>query len=99
MKINTPDNIVQSFSSKLYALSTKNKYRLLEDLRKYPQCHSVFLFGENVHYTDLRDAPDVEEIKTYLRNNGHTSIGIEEISPAIEDCFMELMTQKSITNA
>jgi ABC-type multidrug transport system ATPase subunit len=96
MKINTPDGIVESYRRNLYAISASNKYRLLEDLRRYPSCHSVFLFGENVHYTDRSPEADMSGIRTYLEKRAHASIRLEEIKPGIEDCFMELMAEKTL---
>jgi ABC-type multidrug transport system ATPase subunit len=95
MKIDAPSNIVNGFGQKLFALSAENKYKLLRDLRNYPLCNTAFLFGENIHYTDRGDDPDLKSLRTYLERNNHTQIGIKEIGPVIEDCFMELMAEKS----
>jgi hypothetical protein len=65
-------------------------YSLITSLTHYEHTYSVFPFGEFVHYTDKREAMNVEEIKSYLVQQGLTNIHIERTQPTIEDTFMEL---------
>lgn len=90
LEIDTPQNITNRFPTKLYNIGTDNTYQLIQDLKSYPQMHSVYPFGEWVHYADKRNDFNTENLKSYLENKKHTNITIIETSPSIEDTFMEL---------
>ncbi len=78
LSVETPENIIGRYPQKLYAVKADNNYRLLEALKKEPQVHSVYIFGEYLHVT-FNDTPvDIP--------------GIREITPGVEDCFIALMT-------
>lgn len=94
LKINTPDEIAQSFSSNLYGIRSKHRFRLIQVLREYQHVKSVQPFGESVHYADHRTDPDTDEILHYLKNNGIEDAEIQKIESNIEDTFMELMEQE-----
>jgi ABC-type multidrug transport system ATPase subunit len=97
LSINEPKAIERTYGKKLYAIRSSNMYQLLIDLKEYPSAHSVFLFGQNIHFTD-RDVPDVKEIQDYLVQKGHSEIILEPIDPGIEDVFMKLM-EKDVKEA
>ena len=81
LSIDTPVNIIKQFKKKLYKVESDNNYLLLEKLRENPMVNSVFLFGDNLHVT-------------FKIDNGQLIIvnyQLEEISPTIEDCFMDLL--------
>lgn len=91
LEINTPQNIVNKFGKNLYAVHSENMFKLLNDLRSFPQTESCFAFGENHHLTLNEDHFDTTQLEDYLRTNGHNNLIIEKIEPEIEDCFMQLM--------
>jgi len=91
MQIDTPQNIVNSFEKELISLKADNIYGLLKDLRKHPEMHSVFPFGQTLHYTNISGKVNIEELNSYLVQNKHQTIEIKPIKANIEDCFMELM--------
>lgn len=91
MQIDTPQNIVNSFEKDLISLKADNIYGLLKDLRKHPEMHSVFPFGQTLHYTNVSGKVNIEELNSYLTQNKHQNIEIKPIKANIEDCFMELM--------
>ena len=93
LQVNTPDEIVEQFGKELYAIKSKDNYQTLLDLREFKSTHSVFLFGQSLHYTDIHNEASVDELKTYLENKGISGIVIEKIKPSIEDCFMALSTK------
>jgi ABC-type multidrug transport system ATPase subunit len=95
MQINTPQGIVAQYPKKLFAIRSNQMYKLKEDLLNYPDCQSVHLFGQFLHYTGKADEPDTAAIQQYLRQKGHDEIVIETITPGIEDCFISLMTKTS----
>lgn len=91
LQIDTPANIVATFSKPLYAVKSSKTYDLLLALKSFEHTHSIQPFGENLHYTDLRDEPDLNGLKTYLANQGIDDVEINSITPNIEDSFMALM--------
>jgi len=94
LKISTPDKIAQSFSSTLYGISSRHRFRLIQVLREYQHVKSVQPFGESVHYADQREYPDTEEILNYLNSHEIEDAKIQKIESNIEDTFMELMEQE-----
>lgn len=89
LQIDTPKNIVNQFDKNLYAVNSDNMFKLLNDLRAFPQIENCFAFGENHHITI--DYKHINELEKYLTDAGHTNLLINKINPGIEDCFMRLM--------
>lgn len=80
LSIETPENIVAQFPKKLYRIQNDATTQRLAALRKDPAVESVFMFGEYLHVTFKNDRPVA-----------HNNAVFEEITPAIEDCFIHLM--------
>ncbi len=76
LSIATPNEIIESYPHKLFSIRAENNYHLLEALRKDPEVNSVYIFGESLHVTFKNDRP---------------SVTAKEISPSVEDCFIQLM--------
>jgi ABC-2 type transport system ATP-binding protein len=91
MQIDTPEKIINSFPKELLAIRAANMYQLKDDLQGNPNTHSVYLFGQFLHYTNKSGASDIEEVQTFLQQKGHENISIVPVKPGIEDCFIELM--------
>lgn len=94
LKISTPDEVAKSFTSPLYGIRSKHRFRLIQVLREYQHVKSVQPFGESVHYADQRKGADTDEIIRYLKNHGIEDAEIKKIDSNIEDTFMELMEQE-----
>lgn len=90
LEIDTPQDIVKHFPKKLYNIGADNMYKLIESLKDYKHAHSVFPFGEFVHYTDTRNDFDLIELNEFLTSKGLNQISIEASQPTIEDTFMAL---------
>ncbi len=90
LKVDTPQGIVEDYAKDLYALKGEDIYQLLLDLRSYAHAHSVFPFGQTVHYTDERIDFSIAELENYLKSKGQKDVQINKIQPGIEDCFMAL---------
>jgi ABC-type multidrug transport system ATPase subunit len=90
LEIDKPNDIVKHYPKQIYDVKASNIYMLLETLKSYENCYSVYPFGEFLHYTDKRDYLNVDEIKAYLKEKGLKDITIKPIKPTIEDTFMEL---------
>ena len=95
LDIADPRGIGSRFDGPLLAVRSADRMRLLRALRALPDRHSVFPFGDAVHYADARadrSAPDVTaELQRALTQQGITDAEIASIEPGIEDVFMELM--------
>jgi ABC-2 type transport system ATP-binding protein len=91
----TPERIRQGYERPLLAVTTRDRYRALHALRRFPHLWSVFPFGESLHYTDGRKELSVGAIAIEL---GEFLIGegfeakVEPIAATIEDSFMEYVT-------
>lgn len=90
LEINTPQNIVTNYKKDIYNVSTLDTYKLIEDLKRYPSSGSVYAFGEYIHYTDIQDDFNPNDLRNYLSQNNHNQIEVDITSATIEDVFMEL---------
>jgi ABC-type multidrug transport system ATPase subunit len=95
MTVDTPENIINAYPTKLYAARSKEIYRLLLDYRSDEAIESSYAFGEYLHIT-LRDDTDdgLSTLRQIAKKKGHIDIQVEEISATIEDSFIRLMGEK-----
>jgi ABC-2 type transport system ATP-binding protein len=88
-----PSAIAGSFGRPLLSVKAKDRYRALLVLRTFPHVHTVFPFGEVLHYSDERKdaAPDqvAAEVADFLRAKGMEAAEVHPIQAGIEDTFME----------
>lgn len=94
LKIDSPQNIVNQFGKNLFAVRSKNMFKLLNDLRAFRQTESCFAFGENHHLTLKDENITIDDLQKYLTERGHVNLSINKIEPEIEDCFMQLLKNK-----
>ena len=88
----TPAGITRSFDRPLLAVTARDRYRALLALRRFPHAHSVFPFGESLHYTDARHLPATQitsEVRTFLGEEGFADARVDATAATIEDSFME----------
>jgi len=93
MSVDSPQNIIDSFPTQLFAIKSKDIYRLLKDFRLDPAVESCYAFGEHLHLT-LKD--DHDGNKTLERMAAHyqaEDFKSQLITPVIEDSFIRLMQQ------
>jgi ABC-2 type transport system ATP-binding protein len=95
LDIDAPAAIGSRFKLPLFAVRGGNRYGMLQTLRAFPHAHSVYLFGEALHYTDNRaevTSTDLaREVHDFLVQHGHGDAAVEPIKAGIEDSFMALM--------
>ncbi len=92
--VDKPDNIRRAYSKKLYAAKHPEKYRLLLALRSEPCALSPEPFGNAVHFTlDQGVTPQI--LAANLAASGLRDATVEEITPGIEDVFLELMQRET----
>ncbi|TXD84425.1 ABC transporter ATP-binding protein [Subsaximicrobium wynnwilliamsii] len=90
LEIDTPEAIVRHYPKAIYNVKANNMYQLIKSLNDYEHNHSVYPFGEYVHYTDSRTDFNPKELFQYLESNNLSAIEIEPTVATIEDTFMEL---------
>lgn len=91
LSVDTPAGIRASYGRKLYSVRSASMYKLLGDLRAFPDTDSCFAFGDAHHLTLRREGEDVmRQLKEYVKGKGYDDVRIEPIEPSIEDCFMAL---------
>jgi len=94
MTIDTPGKIISRFGDTLWAIRSKNLYKLKTDLLNYNRCRTAYLFGQFVHFTSKENI-ESGELHEYILKNNHSEIEIKKIQPGIEDCFMDLMAAEN----
>ena len=95
LEIDPPGSIGTRYRLPLIAVRGSKRFDLLHALREFPHAHSVYLFGDELHYTDARaDATHetvASEVRDFLTGRGHNDVEAKPIAAGIEDSFMELM--------
>lgn len=90
LTIDTPENIIRTYTQTLWSLRSDKMHRLLTDLRGIDGVKTAFAFGENHHATIDTSVLTVDSLRNRLISLGHQDIVIEVVEPTIEDCFMNL---------
>ena len=90
LKINTPEAIVEQYQKTIYDVGADNMYLLIISLNKYASKHSVYPFGEFVHYTDTQESFNPKDLEQFLQKQGLKNINITLTKATIEDVFMDL---------
>ncbi len=89
--IDTPSRIVGNYNRSLLAVRSDQMYQLICDVREWRKTHTVYAFGQYLHFTSKDDDVEAAELEHYLLEKKHEQLQILEIAPGIEDVFMELM--------
>ncbi len=96
LKIDSPSNIIAQHEKQIFNVKAKDTYKLIQDLKEFPENESVYAFGEFVHYTHSNPDFSPEELQKFLSEKDHEYIQIEPTDPGIEDVFMDLARTKDI---
>jgi len=92
LAVDTPERITRSFDRALFAVRSDQRYRALLAIREYPHTHTIYPFGEVLHYTDRRTdlpaEPIKEQLTRFLTGRGLAGVSAEPIPATIEDSFM-----------
>jgi ABC-2 type transport system ATP-binding protein len=95
LKIDTPRAIVERYPRPLLAVRARDRHGLIRALRRHPHAHSVFPFGESLHFADGRKGEDPDALASALREwlaeEGFGNAEVSPVSAGIEDSFMALM--------
>lgn len=96
MSIDTPENIIEQFPDKLFAIKADKMSHLLHDLRDNEWVKSCFSFGEFHHITFKNNKENIQGLTSFLESKNHRNIEIKPVKPSIEDCFIKLMNRESL---
>lgn len=100
LSVETPEKIIASYPSSIYAVKADNMYTLLHDLREYDQVQSCYPFGEYLHVTCIDQSKDpVKLLSDYVARKHHNHFQIKLTSPTIEDSFIRLMNEDAAAKA
>ncbi|MEP7304281.1 MAG: ABC transporter ATP-binding protein [Acidobacteriota bacterium] len=95
LALDTPRAITQSFDRPLLGIRANDRYRALLAIRDYPQTHTIYPFGDVLHFTDKRQraAPEqiARDVTAFLESRGFHDIRAGAIPATIEDSFMASM--------
>ncbi len=94
MSMDTPQNIINSFPTKLYGVKSKDIYRLLKDFRTNPAVETCYAFGEFLHLTLKDDQDGIKTIDKLAKQYHAEDFEVRPITPLIEDSFIRLMQEK-----
>jgi ABC-2 type transport system ATP-binding protein len=98
LSIDQPEKIIQSYEKQIWGITSDNLHKLLDDLRGFPDVLHAFAFGQNIHYTAKSSATNLENLRSYLLQRGHSKLEITPIVPGIEDVFIDLMQNHGQTS-
>lgn len=92
MSIDTPGGIINQFPLCLFAIKSGDMGRLLKDLRNDNLIRTCNAFGE-FHHITFRDDNEgsKEQLLQTLKETNHVSLEFKQITPTIEDCFIQQM--------
>jgi ABC-type multidrug transport system ATPase subunit len=90
LSIETPNNIMNAYPDKLYAIKSDNMYGLLKAMATFQPAISCYAFGEYAHVSFKNDINEAE-VKSFLESKGLGNIMIKKINATIEDCFINLL--------
>ena len=95
LSIATPENTVNAYPEKLYAVKSPEMYKLLNDLRRFKNTINCYTFGEYLH---LSVTCSEDEVKKYLQSEGHNEFVFTTAVPTVEDCFIRLLKEQNERN-
>ena len=91
LAIDAPGDIGDRFTAPLFSVHGRDRYRMLQVLREYPNLKSVSPFGSELHYADSRPDATAGDIQRFLQSRGFDDAVVAPIKPGIEDTFMALI--------
>lgn len=94
LDINNPKGLIENYNRKLYAIRSAEMHRLIQDLRSWEKTNTAYAFGQYLHVTGKEDDVEATEFEAFLLKKGHTELEVFDISPSIEDVFMDKLQEE-----
>lgn len=95
LQTDTPRNLQKSYGHPLFAVKSKDIYKLLQALRKAFYTQTVIPFGEYLHLS-TKEEMGFQQIKNDLNHKGFSEIEINSIEATVEDVFLELSDKEEL---
>ena len=93
LKIDTPQNICNSYPEDLYEVKTENIPALIKILKEYETAKNTYAFGEFVHMVIKKEKDFKKEtLEKFLQEKRFNKIEINKIEATIEDSFILLLS-------
>lgn len=95
LKIDSPSTVSNQFGRSLYSFESDHSFQLLHALRGLSIVDTCFSFGNAIHVTmKSGDQQSIEKVSSALEQAGITDFTLSEITPGIEDVFMDLLQKQ-----
>jgi ABC-type multidrug transport system ATPase subunit len=91
MSMDTPQRIIEGYPTALYAVRSKDLYRLLKDFRSDPGVESCYAFGEWLHLTLGDDQNGMQTLEGMATKYNAEGFEARPVTPSIEDSFIHQM--------
>ncbi len=92
LTIDTPENVLNAYPEKLYAIKSNNVHKLLNDLRAYEDTLHCYASGEFLHLSfKTENESNEKNMLHFLEQKGNAGIEMHHTKPNIEDCFIRLI--------
>jgi ABC-2 type transport system ATP-binding protein len=95
LAVDRPGEMVRTFPLPVVEVRGPDRYGLLLGLRKSPHAHSVFPFGESLHFVDRREGIEAgaaaADLAAFAEASGLPLTSAEAGEAGIEDLFIFLM--------
>jgi ABC-type multidrug transport system ATPase subunit len=91
--INTPGKIIENYRGQLYSLKTTTIFNLLNCMQKCSIPCSYYPYGEFMHVSFYSENFNLQNFKNFLEANNQAFSELTQISPTVEDCFIELVKE------
>lgn len=82
--------LLEGHTARVYSVRGAQLFRMLKDLRAYPETKYCFAFGQEHHLVLKSDSGGPEQVLAYLKQMGHREATIQAVPPNIEDVFIAL---------
>lgn len=95
IKLAPPEDIIADYNGALFTLKTDNIFRLLEVMKNCTLHCNYYPNGEQLHIVFYDETQtSVTEFQSFLQHNNIGYSDMMQITPNIEDCFIELVQAK-----
>lgn len=88
MQIETPQNIINGFGKRLFAVTGDNMSKLLGGIRELNIIDTAFAFGGEHHVTLKEPYNSPTDIELELQKKGYKNVHVKDIQAGIEDCYI-----------
>jgi ABC-2 type transport system ATP-binding protein len=92
LQVDRPEAITARFREPLYAISSKDRYKLLLAARAYSDTLRCYPFGQAHHIVFKLGNPSPDAFKEAMQIAGLEDVSISSVKPNIEDCFISILS-------